>query len=67
MKSGYIDGVRAMAGYLRDHRGRWLLLVCIVNHPNAIAAQPFLDAVADWAWSRGMAMMCNDCRVRTVR
>jgi D-alanyl-D-alanine carboxypeptidase/D-alanyl-D-alanine-endopeptidase (penicillin-binding protein 4) len=52
LKSGYIDGVRAVAGYLRDHRGRWLLLVCIVNHPNAIAAQPFLDAVVDWGWSQ---------------
>ena len=52
LKSGYIDGVRAVAGYLRDQHGRWLLLVCIVNHPNAGAAQPFLDAVVAWAWSQ---------------
>ena len=52
LKSGYIDGVRSVAGYVRDRHGRWLLLVCIVNHPQAVAAQPFLDAVVDWAWSR---------------
>ena len=58
LKSGYIDGVRAVAGYVRDRRGRWLILVCIVNHPNAIAAQPFLDAVVDWAWSRNGDECC---------
>ena len=64
LKSGYIDGVRAVAGYLRDHRGRWLLLVCIVNHPNAIAAQPFLDAVVDWAWSQnGDDAALRECAV----
>ncbi len=52
LKSGYIDGVRSVAGYVRDHRGRWLILVCFVNHANAIAAQPFLDAVVDWTWSQ---------------
>lgn len=53
MKSGYLEGVRAVAGYLQDSRGRWLIVVCIVNHKNAIRAQPFLDAVVDWAWSQG--------------
>jgi len=61
LKSGYLDGVRALAGYLRDRRGRWLLLVCIVNHANAIAAQPLLDAVVDWAWSQ----KGDDYRVRS--
>jgi len=59
LKSGYLDGVRAVAGYLRDRRGRWLILVCIVNHANAIAAQPFLDAVVDWAWSQGSDGCCT--------
>jgi hypothetical protein len=36
---------------VRDRRGRWLLLVCIVNHPQAVAAQPFFDALVDWAWT----------------
>ena len=53
LKSGYLDGVRAVAGFVRDRGGNWLILVCIVNHANAIAAQPFLDAVVDWAWARG--------------
>ena len=44
---------RAMAWQDRStRRGRWLLLVCMVNHPQAVAAQPFLDALVDWAWAR---------------
>jgi D-alanyl-D-alanine carboxypeptidase/D-alanyl-D-alanine-endopeptidase (penicillin-binding protein 4) len=58
LKSGYLEGVRAVAGYLQDYRGRWLILVCIINHKNAIRAQPFLDAVVDWAWSQGDAGCC---------
>jgi D-alanyl-D-alanine carboxypeptidase/D-alanyl-D-alanine-endopeptidase (penicillin-binding protein 4) len=60
LKSGYLDGVRAVAGYVRDRRGRWVVLVCMVNHPNAVAAQPFLDAVVDWVWSRNG----DDCCAR---
>jgi hypothetical protein len=32
----------------------------MVNHPNAVAAQPFLDAVVDWVWSRNG----DDCCAR---
>ena len=28
LKSGYLEGVRAIAGYVRDHRGRWLHRWC---------------------------------------
>ncbi len=59
LKSGYIDGVRSVAGYVRDRRGRWLLLVCIVNHPQAVAAQPFLDVLVDWAWIGGGEDCCK--------
>ncbi len=58
LKSGYLEGVRAIAGYLQDSRGRWLILVCIVNHKNAVRTQPFLDAVVDWAWSQGEEGCC---------
>lgn len=51
LKSGYIEGVRSVAGYVRDRRGRWLLVVCMINHPQASMAQPFLDAVVAWAWT----------------
>jgi serine-type D-Ala-D-Ala carboxypeptidase/endopeptidase (penicillin-binding protein 4) len=59
LKSGYIDGVRSVAGYVRDRRGRWLLLVCMVNDPQAVAAQPFLDALVDWAWTRDTEDCCK--------
>lgn len=58
LKSGYLEGVRAIAGYLQDSRGRWLIVVCIVNHKNAIGARPFLDALVDWAWSQGDEGCC---------
>ena len=56
-KSGYLEGVRAVAGYLRDRRGRWLIVVCIVNHANA--GQSFVDAVVDWAWSQADNGCCR--------
>ena len=53
LKTGYLEGVRAIAGYLTDARGRTLVVVSLINHPRAIAAQPFQEAVIDWAWSAG--------------
>ncbi len=51
VKSGYLDGVRAIAGYLHDRRGRWLIVVAMLNHPNAVTAQPFMDALLNWVWA----------------
>jgi D-alanyl-D-alanine carboxypeptidase/D-alanyl-D-alanine-endopeptidase (penicillin-binding protein 4) len=57
LKSGYLEGVRAVAGYVRDRRGRWLIVVCIVNH--ASSGQSFVDAVVDWAWSQAGDGCCK--------
>jgi D-alanyl-D-alanine carboxypeptidase/D-alanyl-D-alanine-endopeptidase (penicillin-binding protein 4) len=43
--------VAAVAGYLLAPGGRRYVLVAIVNHPNAGAARPALDALIDWALS----------------
>jgi D-alanyl-D-alanine carboxypeptidase/D-alanyl-D-alanine-endopeptidase (penicillin-binding protein 4) len=51
IKTGYLDGVRAIAGYVLDQQGRWLVVVAIINHPSAINAQGFQDAVIEWAYS----------------
>jgi len=53
LKTGYIEGVRAIAGYVTDRAGRTVVLVSVINHPQAIAAQTFQDAVTEWVWSRG--------------
>ena len=48
LKGGTLTGVQSMAGYVLDRAGRRWILVMIVNHPNANAAQPALDALVEW-------------------
>ena len=47
LKTGSLEGVRAIAGYLLDREGRRHIVVFIVNHPNAARAQPAFDALLD--------------------
>jgi D-alanyl-D-alanine carboxypeptidase/D-alanyl-D-alanine-endopeptidase (penicillin-binding protein 4) len=58
MKTGYLEGVRAIAGYVVDSRGRTIVVVSIINHPQAMGAQSFQEAVVEWAWSRGASGAC---------
>jgi len=51
MKTGYIEGVRAIAGYTLDARGRTLAVVLIINHPDARDAQPVQDALLEWVYA----------------
>lgn len=48
LKTGSLEGVRALAGYVIDARGTRWILVAIVNHPNATRAVQPLDLLADW-------------------
>jgi len=48
LKGGTLTGVQSMAGYVLDRAGRRWIVVMIVNHPNANAAQGALDALVDW-------------------
>ncbi|MDP2752116.1 MAG: D-alanyl-D-alanine carboxypeptidase/D-alanyl-D-alanine-endopeptidase [Rhodocyclaceae bacterium] len=50
IKTGYLEGVRAIAGYVLDAKGRRQIVVCLINHPNARAAQPALDALLIWVY-----------------
>jgi D-alanyl-D-alanine carboxypeptidase/D-alanyl-D-alanine-endopeptidase (penicillin-binding protein 4) len=52
IKTGYLEGVRAIAGYVLDRDGRWLVVVAVINHPAALGAAAFQDAVVDWAFLR---------------
>ncbi len=54
LKTGSLDEVRALAGYVLDRRGRRLALVAIVNHPQAGNTQAALDALVDWVVARGL-------------
>ncbi|MEX0960765.1 MAG: D-alanyl-D-alanine carboxypeptidase/D-alanyl-D-alanine-endopeptidase [Burkholderiales bacterium] len=48
VKTGYLDGVRTMAGYLQDSRGRMMILVFFVNHPWARHTEAAHDALLEW-------------------
>jgi D-alanyl-D-alanine carboxypeptidase/D-alanyl-D-alanine-endopeptidase (penicillin-binding protein 4) len=45
VKTGYLDGVRALAGYVLDRRGKRVIVVFLVNHPSAAAAKAAQDAL----------------------
>ena len=53
LKSGSLRDATALAGYVHTPSGRRLVVVGIVNHPNASAARPALDALVDWAVKEG--------------
>ena len=53
LKSGTLRDSTALAGYVHTPSGRRLVVVGIVNHPNASAARPALDALVDWAVREG--------------
>ena len=48
LKTGTLVDVAAVAGYATGRSGQRYLLVGIVNHPNAGAARPALDALVEW-------------------
>ena len=53
LKSGSLRDATALAGYVHTPNGRRLVVVSIVNHPNAAAARPALEALVDWAVQEG--------------
>lgn len=50
IKTGTLEGVKSIAGYVQDRRGAWVAVVFIVNHPNAGAAQAAQDALIEWVY-----------------
>ncbi len=50
LKTGSLEGVRGIAGYLLDRQGQRHLVVFMVNHPRAGEAQPAFDALLEWLW-----------------
>jgi D-alanyl-D-alanine carboxypeptidase/D-alanyl-D-alanine-endopeptidase (penicillin-binding protein 4) len=47
LKTGTLRDVTALAGYVSTRSGKRLAMVAIINHPNAPAARPALDALVD--------------------
>ena len=50
LKTGSLEGVRAIAGYLLDQHDRRWVVVFMVNHPNAGATKAAQDALLDWIY-----------------
>ena len=49
LKTGSLNEVNTLAGYVHGNSGQRYVLVAMVNHPNAGAARPVMDALVDWA------------------
>jgi D-alanyl-D-alanine carboxypeptidase/D-alanyl-D-alanine-endopeptidase (penicillin-binding protein 4) len=52
IKTGSLEGVKTMAGYVLDKSGRRWIVVFFVNHPGASGAQAAMDALLQWVWER---------------
>lgn len=50
IKTGTLDGVKTIAGYVLDRHGRQQIIVFLVNHANATAAQAAQDALLTWVY-----------------
>jgi D-alanyl-D-alanine carboxypeptidase/D-alanyl-D-alanine-endopeptidase (penicillin-binding protein 4) len=48
VKTGYLEGVRAIAGYVLDAGGRRWVVVCLINGPRAREGKPAMDALLRW-------------------
>lgn len=48
LKTGSLNGVLAVAGYVHAASGKRYVLVALINHANANAARPALEALLDW-------------------
>jgi D-alanyl-D-alanine carboxypeptidase/D-alanyl-D-alanine-endopeptidase (penicillin-binding protein 4) len=55
LKTGSLRDVAGVAGYVLSDSGRRYVLVAILNHDNAQAARPALEALVRWARADGSA------------
>ena len=53
IKTGLLADTRAIAGYVLTASGRRYAVVAFINHPNAGAGQPALDALLNWVYVQG--------------
>ncbi len=50
IKTGLLEGVRTMAGYVLNRSGRRVAVVFLVNHPKSGNAQSAMDVLLDWIY-----------------
>ncbi|MEQ1602661.1 MAG: D-alanyl-D-alanine carboxypeptidase/D-alanyl-D-alanine-endopeptidase [Methylophilaceae bacterium] len=52
LKTGSLSGVRSLAGYVLDAKGRRWVVVFMVNHAQAAATKAAQDALLDWVYQQ---------------
>ena len=50
IKTGLLEGVKTMAGYVRNKSGSRTVVVFFINHPSSGGGQPAMDALLDWVY-----------------
>lgn len=50
IKTGSLGDVMSMAGYVTTKSGKRVIVVCMVNHPNAGAMRPGFDQLLQWVY-----------------
>lgn len=53
IKTGTLNNVRAIAGYVLAASGKYYAVVFLINHQNAIAGQAAQDALLQWVYDKG--------------
>ena len=48
LKTGTLDGVKTLAGFVQARSGKQWIVVFFINHPNAKRAQAAQDALIEW-------------------
>ena len=54
IKTGSLDGVKTMAGYVLDKNGRRWAVAFMVSHPNAAQSGAAQDALLEWVYGGGL-------------
>jgi D-alanyl-D-alanine carboxypeptidase/D-alanyl-D-alanine-endopeptidase (penicillin-binding protein 4) len=52
LKTGSLEGVKTIAGYVQSRSGKQWIVVFFINHPNAAAGQRAQDALIEWVQQR---------------
>jgi D-alanyl-D-alanine carboxypeptidase/D-alanyl-D-alanine-endopeptidase (penicillin-binding protein 4) len=52
LKTGTLEDVKAIAGYVRSRNGKEWVVVFFINHPNAKRGAAALDALVEWVADR---------------
>eukprot|EP01037_Dinobryon_pediforme_P033753 gene33753-39345_t len=60
IKTGSLDEVRSVAGYVQAASGKMYVVVCLINHANAAAGQPAQDALLQWVFEKGLTVTFID-------